>query len=454
MSVTVVDLVLLVVALSYAVSGYRRGVVAGVLAVGGLFVGGALGVAAAPRVVRAVEPGLAHSVFSVFIVLLLAAVGHAVAGAVGRRLRAGMTWTPLRRLDSGFGAAVSVVAVLVAAWFVAGALRASPVPAISAAIRGSAVVTEVDEVMPEAARGLFGSFRDLLREDNLPRVFGGLAPERIAPVAPPDLAEAQTPQIAEAARSVVRVTGAAQSCSRAVSGSGFAIAPGRVMTNAHVVAGVQEPQVQVLGQGALLDATVVAFDADRDIAVLAVPELDIAPLVLGGPARDGDDAAVAGFPGGGEFVLLPARVRERILARGPDIYNDEQVTREVYSLFVVVKPGNSGGPLLAPDGTVLGVVFAASLDDPQTGYALTAAEVSEAVPDPAGARDSVDTGPVRRLTFAAITGPAAGPFGHDWSVLVATRRRVARERSSHEDDQVTLAHPQWIMRRARPAAGC
>ena len=391
MSVTVLDLLVLVVAVAYAVSGYRRGVVAGVLAVAGFVVGGALGMAAAPRVVPGLEPGLTQSLVSIFIVLMLGAVGHAVASAAGRRLREGMTWSPLRLVDSGFGAIVSIVAVLVAAWFVAGALRASPVPAISAAVRGSAVVTEVDEVMPESARGLFGSFRDLLREDNLPRVFGGLAPEPISPVPPPDLAQAQTPQIAESARSVVRVTGAAQICRRAVSGSGFVIAPGRVMTNAHVVAGVEDPEVQVLGQGPLLEATVVLFDADLDIAVLAVPELDTPALVLGGPAGDGDDAAVAGFPGGGEFVLLPARVRERIAARGPDIYNDEQVTREVYSLFVVVKPGNSGGPLLAPDGTVLGLVFATSLDDPQTGYALTAAEISRAVAA-AGAREGVDTG--------------------------------------------------------------
>ncbi len=389
---TVFDLLLLAMAASFAASGYRRGAAAGLLAVAGFIVGGALGMAAAPGVVGGLEPGLTQSLVSVFIVLLLAAVGHAVAGGLGRRLRAGMTWTPVRLVDSGFGAAVSIVAVLVVAWFVAGALRASPVPAISAAIRGSSVVTGVDDVMPEAARGLFGSFRDLLREDNLPRVFGGLAPERISPVPPPDLARAQTPQLAAAARSVVQLTGAAQSCRRAVSGSGFVVAPGRVVTNAHVVAGVEDPQVQILGQGAVLDATVVLFDADLDIAVLAVPTLAAPALDLGGPARNGDDAAVAGFPGGGEFALLPARVRERISARGPDIYNDEQVTREVYSLFAVVKPGNSGGPLLAPDGTVLGVVFAASLDDPQTGYALTAAEVAESIMAGASARDGVDTG--------------------------------------------------------------
>lgn len=389
---TLLDLVLVVVAAAFAISGYRRGLVAGVLAVAGFVLGVALGMAAAPRVVRPLEPGLTQTLVSVLIVLLLAAVGHAVGSGLGRRLRAGLTWTPVRLFDSGLGAVVSTIAVLVVAWFMAGALRASPVPAISAAIRSSAVVTEVDAVMPESARGLFGSFRDLLRADNLPRVFGGLAPERISPVAPPDLARAQTPQIAAAARSVVRVTGAAQSCHRAVSGSGFVIAPGRVMTNAHVVAGVEDPQVQLLGQGSMFEATVVVFDPDRDIAVLAVPELEAPALALAGPARDGDDAAVAGFPGGGEFELLPARVRERISARGPDIYNDEQVTREVYSLFVGVRPGNSGGPLLAPDGTVLGVVFATSLDDPQIGYALTAAEVAGAATVGTTAVDTVATG--------------------------------------------------------------
>jgi S1-C subfamily serine protease len=390
---TVLDLVLVLVGVSFAVSGYRRGLVAGVLAVAGFIVGGAVGMGAGPRVVQTLEPGLTQSLVWLLVVLLIAAVGHAVGAGLGRWLRARMTWHPVRVFDSGLGAVVSVVAVLVVMWFVAGALRASPVPAISAAIRSSTIVTEVDEVMPEYARGLFGSFRDLLREDNLPRAFGGLAPERISPVAPPDLVRAQSPQIAEAARSVVRVTGAAQSCRRAVSGSGFVMAPGRVMTNAHVVAGVEQPQVQVLGRGPLLDASVVVFDADRDIAVLAVPDLEAPALTLGGPAGPGEDAAVAGFPGGGEFSLLPARVRERIAARGPDIYNDEQVTREVYSLFVVVRPGNSGGPLLAPDGTVLGVVFATSLDDPETGYALTAAEVSGAATEGAAAGQSVDTGP-------------------------------------------------------------
>ena len=302
---TVLDLVLVLVGASFAVSGYRQGLVAGVLAVAGFIVGGAVGMGAGPRVVQTLEPGLTQSLVSVLVVLAIAAVGHAIGASLGRWLRARMTWHPVRVFDSGLGAVVSVAAVLVVMWFVAGALRASPVPAISAAIRSSTIVTGVDEVMPEYARGLFGSFRDLLREDNLPRVFGGLAPERISPVAPPDLVRAQTPQIAEAARSVVRVTGAAQSCRRAVSGLRLRrTPPSRVMTNAHVVAGVEHRRSRS-GSGRLLARPWWCSTPDRDIAVLAVPGLEAPPLTLGGPARAGDDAVVAGFPGGRAVLRAP-----------------------------------------------------------------------------------------------------------------------------------------------------
>ena len=164
-----------------------------------------------------------------------------------------------------------------------------------------------------------------------------------------------------------------------------------MLTNAHVVAGVDDPQVRVSGDGELLDARVVVFDPDADLAVLYVPELTAAPLDLDDSAGRGDQAVVAGFPGGGPFRLVAARVRDTINARGPDIYHRKQVTREVFSLFADVEPGNSGGPLLSPDGDVYGVVFAKSLDDPNTGYALTVDEARSVARAGRGATREVDT---------------------------------------------------------------
>jgi S1-C subfamily serine protease len=150
------------------------------------------------------------------------------------------------------------------------------------------------------------------------------------------------------------------------------------MTNAHVVAGVDRPRVLVAGSGEPLDARVVHFDPELDVAVLLVPELRAAPLRFSGDAVRGDRAVVAGFPGGGPLTAEPARIRARISARGTDIYGRGSVTRDVFSLRATVLPGNSGGPLLSPTGEVDGVVFATSVADPETGYALTAQQVQPA----------------------------------------------------------------------------
>jgi S1-C subfamily serine protease len=147
------------------------------------------------------------------------------------------------------------------------------------------------------------------------------------------------------------------------------------MTNAHVVAGVKSVTV-AQSDGTQYDAKVVLYDPQRDVAVLYVPDLTVAPMSFARPVNGQADAVVVGYPEGGPFTPVPARVRERLKARGPNIYQSAMVTREIYSLFAQVRPGNSGGPLLNPKGGVLGVVFAASLDNKVTGYALTAAEVA------------------------------------------------------------------------------
>jgi S1-C subfamily serine protease len=249
----------------------------------------------------------------------------------------------------------------------------------------------VDRLMPDQARNVFGSFRRLLGDSGFPQVFGGLSAERIAPVkAPGSLRE--TPAVDRAAQSIVRVDGEADSCSRSIEGSGFVYAAHRVVTNAHVVAGVQHPVVRVGGRGRAYRATIVGYDPERDVAVLDVPALDAPALAFDRTGKREDDAVVAGFPRGGPYRLDAARIRERIEARGPDIYSVRQVARQVFSLYTTIQPGNSGGPLLSPQGKVYGVVFAKSLDDPVTGYALTVQEVAPVLGAGRSATAPVDTG--------------------------------------------------------------
>jgi S1-C subfamily serine protease len=261
----------------------------------------------------------------------------------------------------------------------------SSLTSLARQVRNSAVLTGVDDVMPDSARTWFSSFRRLLDNYGFPQVFGGLGPESVRSVPPPDPNVLNSPALAAAATDVVKITGDARSCSRQLEGSGFVISARHVMTNAHVVAGVTNPTVLVGGGGPSLAATVVLYDPRRDVAVLFVPGLTKSPLRFAGAAASGSDAVVAGYPNNGPFRAVPARIRGTQLARGPDIYQSTQVTRQIYALRSSVEPGNSGGPLLATDGSVLGVVFAAAVDDPTTGYALTAAEVG---PDAAAAAGS------------------------------------------------------------------
>lgn len=160
-----------------------------------------------------------------------------------------------------------------------------------------------------------------------------------------------------------------------LEGTGFVVAPQRVMTNAHVVAGSTGVTVEV--DGTPYDATVVSFDPNHDVSLLAVPNLPSEPLTfVDQPAPSGTDAIVLGYPGGGVFTATPARIREIIELSGPDIYQTTTVNREVYTIRGTVRQGNSGGPLIDQSGRVLGVVFGAAVDDDDTGFVLTANEVS------------------------------------------------------------------------------
>jgi S1-C subfamily serine protease len=389
----VIDLILLVVVASYAVSGYRQGLAVGALSLGGFLVGALLAMSIVPPMAAGLQQGIQRSFIVLVCVLLFAWLGQLGGALLGAHLRQNLTVRSAQVADQLLGMIAGVAAVVLVLWFVGGALRASPAPDVNRAVSSSRLLTTVDRLMPQDLDSLAENFRHAVADSDFPRVFEGVAPEKIAPVAVPDPEAVSADVIERAANSIVKIVGDAPACRQGQEGSGAVIAPRRVVTNAHVVAGVDHPTVQVGGVGPKLPARVVLFDAERDVAVLAVDGLRARVLPLApDDLPKAADALVAGFPRNGGFEAGAARVRNVIPALGEDIYGGPGVNREVYSLYATVEPGNSGGPLLSADGELAGVVFARSLDDPHTGYALTLGEVRSDIRSGAASSAPVSTG--------------------------------------------------------------
>jgi S1-C subfamily serine protease len=370
------DLALLVVAAAFAVSGYRQGFIVGALSFAGFLGGAVAGALFAPSISRAVVGGQnQQDLVAVVILVLLAIIGQFAASAIGTAVRSHINWRPAAFLDSVGGAAVSVLSVLLIAWVIGSVLVASPFSGVVAQVNNSAVLRTVDRLMPSTARTMFSDFRRLLASGPFPEVFSGIGAAHVLSVAPADPAVLHSAGYLDATNRVFKVRGTAPSCSRVIEGSGFVYAPDHILTNAHVVAGVTKDLQVYSENGIAHQATVVFYDPQVDVAVLYVPGLDVAPLSFAGQAEMGADAVVAGYPLDQGFTQRAARVGDIQDATGPDIYQTSQVTRQIYEIKADVEPGNSGGPLIAPNGTVYGVVFAAAVGVSDTGFVLTAAEV-------------------------------------------------------------------------------
>ncbi|MEX3100486.1 serine protease [Streptomyces sp. V2] len=392
----VLDILLLLAAVWFAVVGYRQGFVVGILSVVGFLGGGLVAVYVLPVVWDALtdssEVSTTAAVVAVVVVIVCASVGQALTTHLGSKLRRYITWSPARVLDATGGALVNVAAMLLVAWLLGSMLAQTTLPTLGKEVRGSKVLLGVSETLPVQADSWFKDFTSVLAQNGFPQVFSPFADEPIREVDPPDPALAGSRVAVAAKRSIVKVMGTAESCGKVLEGTGFVFGERRVMTNAHVVGGVDEPTVQIGGEGRKYDAKVVLYDWKRDIAVLDVPDLD-APVLrfTTDDAGSGDGAIVAGFPENGAYDVRAARIRGRIAASGADIYKRGTVRRDVYSLYATVRQGNSGGPLLTPEGEVYGVVFAKSLDDPQTGYALTADEIRQDITEGRTASQQVDS---------------------------------------------------------------
>jgi S1-C subfamily serine protease len=371
----VVDLILIALMVLFAVSGYRQGFVVGAMSFIGFFGGALLGLQIGPLLAQQVNSDGTKVVVALVSVFGLAVLGQALAGWLGSHLRRTIRSRNGQRADDVGGAVVSLIAVALVAWLVAVPLASSSMPWLARSVSNSFVLGGIDRLMPEPARALSAALRETLNTRGFPEVFDGLTPTRVRDVAPPDEALAVHPIVEQVAQSVVKVLGSAPSCDRRIEGSGFVYESEYVMTNAHVVAGTGSVAVELAGER--YEGVVVVYDPARDLAVIYVPGLPAAELDFASSEADsGSDAIVLGFPLDGPFDAQSARIRDVRDITGPDIYDSSDVTREIYTIRALVRSGNSGGPLMAPSGEVLGVIFAAAADDPNTGFAVTADEAA------------------------------------------------------------------------------
>ena len=366
------DLVILAATLIGLANGYRRGFWLSTAQYAGLVIGVLLGATAAQPVLNYLDihNPAARPLGAALVLVIGGSLGSSIGFAAGepirrRILHAGVHTTT----DSIGGAALSVLAVLMMCWFLGLSFSRGPSAEVAQLIQRSAVLHSLDDVAPRPPPFL-ASVAGILSGVYFPPVFASLEPTLPSPLPVPTSVD--TPGVVHAAQSVVKV--ASLGCGGLVTGSGFPVGTGYIATNAHVVSGTSAHTILTPG-GAEMQATVIYFDPEKDVAVLYVPGYRTAPLIFG-PADRGTKGAVIGYPGGGPEQISPAVVDGKVPAQGRDIYNSNLITREIYVLQARVRPGNSGGPLVDLEGRVLGLVFATSAGDPTQAYALTDAEIA------------------------------------------------------------------------------
>ena len=387
----VLDLLLIVLLIAYAIFGFRRGFILSL----GSFVGIVVGAVAAFFAIPLVAGWVTASQFRLPVILVsvvaLVALGQAAGSALGRVIRRRVDKSPLRGVDRVFGAAVTLVGAALVLSMLAFGLGSLGVPMVSQAIGSSSVVSTIDRVTPDPVKSLEAKVRSLFALDGLPRLFEALGTVPSLPVP----TAGQTAAQQASARSVVKITGNAYQCGQNQSGSGFVSSSGRVVTNAHVVAGVTQPVV-LTPAGATYTGRVVYFNAVQDLAVISVNGLQTAPLPLGADLGSGATAVFDGYPLGGPFQSNPAAVQNVATINTPDIYGVNPSPRQVYFLSADVQEGNSGGPLIDGAGSVTGVIFARSATTSHLGFAMTTQDLAPVVAQAKGLTTPVSSGTCTR----------------------------------------------------------
>ena len=385
----IIDVVLIVILVLALVVGVRRGLLASLGILIGVVLGGLAAFWLVP-IVNDVWPWQSTRVFAVIALVLLLVIGGAAAvGALGAALRRGVDRSaPLRVIDRVLGGAFAVLAGALSLSLISASVIPTGTPVVSAALGSSQVIRTIEALTPRPVAEALARVRSAVLDEGLPQL-GVLLDLDVQPTAPPVALD--DPELTEAAASVARVSGVAYACGTNATGTGFVIAPDRVVTNAHVVAGVSAPVVELPGQPAR-EGRVVYFDAVDDLALIAVDGLGAAALPVVPPLAPGTAAVIQGYPWGGPFTSINAEVISAGSVLVPDIYGEASNLRDIYALAADVQPGNSGGPLLTDDGDVAGVVFARAETDAARGYAMTTAELEPVLAGAEAWTEAVSTG--------------------------------------------------------------
>jgi len=382
----IIDLLIILFAISALYRGREIGFVRQLCSTVGFFGGLFLGALLEPHLV-----GLAHTAAGRSLVTLLTMLGCAlvlltIGEYIGIRLKHKVLLKRVNRLDNGLGAVLNIVSLLFSIWLTAAIIGALPFPSLQATLHSSRIVRGLDRLLPSAPT-IIADLGHLIDPNGFPQVFIGSEPSPRSGINLPSLGELQA-AVDKDKYSVVKVEG--QGCGGIVEGSGFIVGNGLVATNAHVVAGIRSPYVE--DSNGTHRAVPIWFDPNLDFAVLRVSNLAGHPLILASSqASSGTPGAVLGYPGGGPLSAGPAAVLDEFTASGRNIYGRGNTNREVYEVQATVIPGNSGGPLIDKNGTVIGVIFAQSTTYQHVGYALTTSKVSSEIRQAMSTNQTVNT---------------------------------------------------------------
>ncbi|HSU47095.1 MAG TPA: MarP family serine protease [Arthrobacter sp.] len=364
---TVLDIVLILALLSYLIYGLRNGFLVTVGGLAGFAAGAIAAFFAVPLVSTFVEDSGWRLTAIIAAAVVLMALGHGLGTMVGRQLRGVVRIRPLRAVDRLVGGALNLAVSALVMSMLAFSVSSLGVPVVSQQLAESKVIRFIDGLTPTPVKATMAQLRSTVIGNGIPTLLEGLDQGQAVTV--PNTST-NTPALNKAAQSVLRIAGTAYECGQNQTGSGFVVSPDRVVTNAHVVAGVSQPVVEMPDGGAM-PGRVVYFDSRHDLAVLAVDNLPSQPLPLSRDLPGGSQAAFAGYPHGGPFQSKPATVQDIATVLVPDIYGNSPAPEDIYRLAGDVQPGNSGGPLLTTDGQVAGVVFAKATSDAEVGFAIT-----------------------------------------------------------------------------------